>query len=292
MDHEEGQPPHRELHLLRGLESAIHPAALGLDHRRLVHRARHLRVPRQEPRAQALLARDFRRGEHRVHRLLQVRRIPAAELAGADGLVRHHLGRARVGHRPARRHLLLYVRDAVLHAGRLPRATEADPVVPRLRAFRDLLPAPGRRPDRAPDAARAPVRDAAAGDARPDAVGPQPHRARALHESRPCRCRARERRRSCVRCDERGRLRGRLARDARILGPDFLRLRGLLDGRRGRLALPRFRAARQLPHALRGDRLLGFLASLAYLAVDVAARLSLHSARRQPRQRSCAPTST
>ncbi len=79
------------------------------------------------------------------------------------------------------------------------------------------------------------------------------------------------------------RISGRLARHARVLRPDLLRLRGLLDDRRRRCALPRIRVAGQLPDALRGDRLLRFLASLAHLAVDLAARLPLHPARRQSR---------
>ncbi len=76
-----------------------------------------------------------------------------------------------------------------------------------------------------------------------------------------------------------------LARDARVLRTDLLRLRRLLDGCDRHGALPRLRAAGQLPHAVRGDRLLGLLASLAHVAVDVAARLPVHPARRQPRHR-------
>ena len=55
---------------------------------------------------------------------------------------------------------------------------------------------------------------------------------------------------------------------------------------RSALALPRLRAAGQLPHAVRGDRLLRFLAALAHLALHVAARLPVRPARRQSRQRS------
>ncbi len=80
-----------------------------------------------------------------------------------------------------------------------------------------------------------------------------------------------------------GRLRRRLARHARVLRPDLLRLRRLLDDRHRHRALPRLRAAGQLPHAVRRDRLLGLLAALAHLAVDLAARLPLHPARRQSR---------
>ena len=109
-----------------------------------------------------------------------------------DGLVRHHLGRPGVEHRAAGRHLVLYVRDALVHARRVPRPPEADRLLPELRALRDLLSAPGRGTDRAPDAADAAVRDAAAGDARPDAVGRGPDRAGPLREGRRRRRRALE----------------------------------------------------------------------------------------------------
>ncbi len=68
-------------------------------------------------------------------------------------------------------------------------------------------------------------------------------------------------------------------------GPDLLRFRRLLDDRDRRRDVPRLRDAGQLPLSVCGGRLLGFLAALAHHAVVVAARLPLHSARRQPARR-------
>ena len=65
-------------------------------------------------------------------------------------------------------------------------------------------------------------------------------------------------------------------------GPDLLRFRRVLDDRDRRRDVPRLRDAGQLPLSVRRGRLLGFLAALAHHAVVVAARLPLHSARRQP----------
>ena len=134
-----------------------------------------------------------------------------------------------------------------------------------------------------PTAARAAVLRAEAGESRPDAVGPRPDDPGPLREGRHRRRRALERRGRGLRRAGTGRIRGCLARDARILRPDLLRLRRLLDHRDRRRAVPRLRAAGQLPHAVRGDRVLGFLAPLAHLAVHVAARLPVRAARRQSR---------
>ena len=70
----------------------------------------------------------------------------------------------------------------------------------------------------------------------------------------------------------------RVGRDIGLQRADFLRLRRLLDHRdRGRL-VPRLRHARQFPLPLCRGRLLRFLAALAHQPVELAARLSLHSA--------------
>ena len=74
----------------------------------------------------------------------------------------------------------------------------------------------------------------------------------------------------------------RLGRDARVQRADLLRLRRLFDDRDRRRDVPRLRDARQFPLPLCGGRLLRFLAALAHHLVELAARLSLHSAGRQP----------
>ena len=75
---------------------------------------------------------------------------------------------------------------------------------------------------------------------------------------------------------------GRVARNARVRRADFLGFCGLLDGGDWRGAVPRVLAARQLPVPVRRDWVLGLLASLAHLALDLAARLPLHPAWREP----------
>ncbi len=67
-------------------------------------------------------------------------------------------------------------------------------------------------------------------------------------------------------------------------GPDLRRLRRLLDLCDRRLAVSRLLAAGQFPLPVCCDRLLRFLAALAHLPVDLAARLSVHSPRRQPQR--------
>ncbi len=293
MDHEEVQPADRELRVLRGVEPALRPAAVGLDHRRLVHRARHLRVARQEPCRAPVLARDIGRREHRLHRLLQVRRVPAAELAGADGIVRHRLRRRRPGTSCCRS------ASRSTRSSRCPtRSTSTSGAAKPIPKFLDyalfvtffphLVAGPIVRPTQLVpqfEAPRQATRDQILWGL--GAADPRP-----VREGRDRRCRPRERRRRGVRRARTGRLRRRLARHARLLGPDLLRLRRLLDGRDRRLAVPRLRAARQLPHAVRGDRLLRFLAALAHLALDLAARLPVRPARRQSRRPRSAPTST
>ena len=78
----------------------------------------------------------------------------------------------------------------------------------------------------------------------------------------------------------------------RLHVPDLFRLLRLF--RHGDRARPdvRHRAAVQFQFALQGHQHHRLLASLAHDAVAVPARLCVHSARRQPRRRRCAATST
>ncbi len=163
LDDAQGQPARRELSLLRRVESAVRDPALGLDGRRLVRGAGSGQVRAADGAARVDAAVGRRQSRHA--RLLQVRHVHARELPRADGDVRRRLPAAGVQHRAAGRHLVLYVRDAVLHARRVPAPRGAGAQLPRLRAVRDVLPASRRRPDHASDRARAAVRRAAPRDA-------------------------------------------------------------------------------------------------------------------------------
>src|SRR3977135_1542799 len=90
--------------------------------------------------------------------VFQIRTVRARQLHFPDVCGRHRLSPGALRHRPARRHLLLYVRDHGVPSGRVPapRGAVAEPA--RLRPVRDVLPAPGARSHHAPDGARASVR--------------------------------------------------------------------------------------------------------------------------------------
>ena len=166
------------------------------------------------------------------------------------------------------------------------------PSLAALRALRRLLPAPDRGPDRArtrlPAAARAGrAHDAGAHAARPVAdrlgIGKKmiladfvlaPFVGRRLRE--PGR---RERARA-------------LARALRFAFQIYFDFSGYTDMARGTRAPARLRAAEELPRALPVAQSGRVLAALAHLALDLAARLPLHPARRQPARARGAPTST
>ena len=119
-----------------------------LDDARLVARAAHLAERRPAAPARAALSSACR--EPRPARLLQVRRIPARELPRARSR-----GRRR-RYAPPRWNIILPVGIsfytfalALLHDRRLPARDPRRLRLARLRALRELLPAPRRRPDRA-----------------------------------------------------------------------------------------------------------------------------------------------
>jgi len=87
-------------------------------------------------------------------------------------------------------------------------------------------------------------------------------------------------RRACLRrrCDS-GCAR-RMGGNTRLRRADLLRLRRILDYRDRGGDVPWLRHAGQFPFSVCRDRLLGFLATLAHHTLRVAARLSVHSARR------------
>ena len=209
------------------------------------------------------------------------------------GLARHRLPAAGLGHRPAGRHLLLHVRDAVLHARRLPAALGAGRKLPRLRAVRDLLPAPGRGADHAPDRARAAVRGAAPREREPDLLRPRADDARAVPEGRA--------RRRLPRAGGRGGLRrhdkvpGMLdagSRRSPSAGQIFCDFAGYSTTAIGVALVPGLRDARQLPLPVRRGRLLRLLAALAHHAcragcatISTSRSAATATARRAPMPR-------
>src|SRR6184192_1751643 len=205
----------------------------------------------------------------------------------AQGLVKakrptsRHAWMLPLRHRPAGGHLLLYVRDHVVHPGRVPAARGAGTEPARLRAVRDLLSAPGGRSDHAPDGAGAAVRAAAPRHRGAAALRAGAHDPRPLQQDRARRQFPRERRGACLRQRQDPGGTRRLGGDAGVQRSDLLRLRRLFDHRDRRGAVPGICHAGQLPLPLRGGGVLGLLAPLAYHTVLVAARLPLHSARRQ-----------
>ena len=150
-------------------------------------------------------------------RLLQVRWVPARELPVAGRDLRHRLHAARMEHRPADRHFVLHVRDDVLHARRVPASRTAGQFVPRLRAVRHLLPAPGRGPDPAPDRPAAAVRARVAADPPAAALGPDADDAGPVQQDRDRGRPARAGRRQGLRCQGCVADARRLARHAGVL---------------------------------------------------------------------------
>ena len=273
---EEDQPDDRVVFVLRRVESAVRHPAVDLDRGRLVGGA--MDGPRQARTHAPHVDADLGRREPRDARLFQIWRFPDGQFRVHRRLARHHLSPAGVGHRPPGRHQLLYLRHPLLHARRLFAALGAGWQLPQLRSVRDLLPAPRRRPDHAPDRARPAVRGAAPRQRQPDLLR--------LRIADPRPVPKGGARRWLPRAGGRGGLRRawsgpgnarQLGRDARLRRPDLLRFRRLLDlGDRSRF-VPRLRHARQFPLPLWRRRLLRLLAALAHHSVELAARLSLHS---------------
>ena len=272
----------RQLLLLRGVGLALHRAAGGVDAGQLLGRGR----PRPAGRAglaRGVAARPVGRARlpARRARLLQVRRL-LRRLGGA-GAVDHRLRRRRSGprHRPAARHLVLHVHGDGLRRRRVPRRHGAGRQPGRLRALRRLLPAPRGRTDPAGAGVDAAVRGAAHDPARGSVDRRLADRHRPLQEDRRRRQPVADGRRR-VRTGVSGRGRRRADRDLRLRAADLRRLRRLLRHGAGPLAAVRHRAQRQLPLPVRGDQPARVLAPLAHQPVDVAARLPVQAARRQP----------
>ena len=89
-------------------------------------------------------------------------------------------------------------------------------------------------------------------------------------------------RRSVFAPDARPHGRQRPARHLRLRLPDLRRLRGLLEHRARDVEADGDRADRELPVPVSRAHAAGVLAPLAHQPLDLAARLSLHAARRQP----------
>ena len=223
-------------------------------------------------------------------RLLQVRAVPARQFQRADGVDGRRLPSAARGHRAAGRHLVLYICDVVVHARHLPAPRAAGAQLPRLRAVRHVLPASGRRADHASDRTGAAVRAAAQGDVVAIALRTGADDAGLVQQGRHRRHVPGQRRRKHLRRRQDSRRARRVGGDARVQRPDFLRLRRLFDDRDRRGDVSGFRDAGQFPLSVCGGRILRFLAAMAHHAVVVAARLSVHSARRKSSRRRRAPT--
>ena len=156
LDDEEGQSADRELHLLRGVESAVRHPALDIDGRRLVRGAR----TRQSRSGQRRGARGCccRSSPTSACSATSSTAVPAREFQRADGVVRRRLpaaARSTSCCRSASRSIRsrrCRTRSTSTCAAR------AGAQLPRLRAVRDVLPASRRRSDHAADRARAAVR--------------------------------------------------------------------------------------------------------------------------------------
>ena len=186
---------------------------------------------------------------------------------------------------PAGRHLVPHVPVAVLHDRRLSQAAPRDALGRPVRDVRAVLPAARRRPDRARAGPAAAARGAAGARAREGHARPVPHRRRPVQEDRARRCPGAR--------DRRPRVRGAgavLGGRGRSRASTATRCRSTSTSRR----TPTSRSARRrcsgstLPENFRtpyrSRQPPGVLAALAHHAVDVAARLPLHHARRQPRR--------
>ena len=164
----------------------------------------------------------------------------------------------------------------------------------RRRGLPELLPAPGRRADRARARVPAAARSSRATRARV-AVGSghRADRARAGQEGRDRRLpRARRSSTRCSRVPQAYAGAGRAARRLRLHGADLLRLLRLHGhGDRARAA-DGLRVPAELPQPVPRDRLPRLLAALAHDAVALPARLPLHPARRQPQGQVRRPTAT
>ncbi len=228
--------------------------------------------PRRTGRVQVL--RLLRHADQRRARLVRARTVGTA-------------GRARD---PARRQLLHLPGDLV-HGRRLPRDGRAREHDGR-RSVPELLPARGRRPDRAREGVPAAARDAAQPARRPRRRGGRADHARIDQEGRDRRLPRPRGRRSGVRGPG-GLLRaGRAAGLLRLRRPDLLRLLRLHGHRHRPGAAVRVRVPAELRSPVRGARLPAVLAQLAHDAEPLPARLPVHPARRQPQGRACSRIAT
>ncbi len=191
-----------------------------------------------------------------------------------------------MGHRAARRaaarHQLLHLPGALLYDRCLSRRRGGDDELHRFLVLRLDGAAPRRRPDPQVLVPRGPDEEPHA-DARQIRARLDVFHARAREEN-PAREPVRQGRRHALRCRHRPHARC-LVRRGRVRLPDLLRFQRLLGhGDRPRAhARLRLREELRLAVSRRVDH--RFLAALAHLAFHVAARVPLHSARRQSPRR-------
>ena len=189
---------------------------------------------------------------------------------------------ARVSHPPADRHQLLRLPRDQLRGRHLPAAPDAERNLLTYALFIVVLPSADRRSDRA---RVAPAPAAPGGAARPNAnqvySRARADRARPVHEGRD-----RRRRRAVANSTFRGsETRGiiPLASGAvRVRDPDLRRLRRVHRHRAWVSRAVRDRGVPELRAAVPVDEHHAVLADVAHLTVELAARLPLRAARRQP----------
>ncbi len=271
-----------QLRLLRLGRVELLPAAARHHSGCLRRRGRH-QLDAQRPWAPRRHDRDGR-GPPRDPRLVQVLRLHLGQRRQ-----RHEGRRAGPGHPAAaggaaHRHQLLHVHGDQLrhrHLSRQARAGEAA----RLRGVPLLLPPPPGRADRTGHRAAAPDPPAPRSQQHRLLAGVLAHLGRAVQEGRDLVVRLGLDRDAGLHVTKPAlRARGDLRRLG-LRGADLLRLQRLHRHRHRPGAAARIPLPAELRRAVHGAGPSGLLAPLAHDAVALAARLPLHPARRQPRQR-------
>ena len=265
-----------------------------LDRRRLLGRAGCLvttgdpRRRTQDPDHVSIVLEPRRARVLQVLRLLRhTSRRRCSRCSASSRAFRH------AGDRAAGRHLVLHVPEHELHDRRLPRQMPARPISSS--DFATFVPY-------FPQLVAGPIERAAAPAAAARCAAPLSRRATS---ARACAssCSACSRRSSSPTTWRRSSITSSTSPAAELTGlevlvgmlrvrlPDLRRLLGLLLDRAGRVEVDGHRPDAQLPHAVFLAQPERVLAALAHQPVDVAARLPVHPARRQP-PRPRAPTST
>ena len=238
------------------------------------------RAARQHGRRPPLGHPRRRRQPHHARRL-QVLRLLRREPQRRARRVPPRRAAPAAAHHPAGRHLVPRVPHADLRDRHLPRAARAGAGA-RLRRVHGVLPVPARGPHRprprVPPAAHLAEEPAQGGLVARLRAHPRRPRQEAAHRRLPVDAH-RER---ALRLAADVLVVGDAVGDRRLLGADLLRLQRLRRHRHRHLAAPRVRAAGELRRAVHGADHPGLLAPLAHHPLQLAARLPVHPAGRQP----------